>query len=139
MALLLIDFQRDFCAKGGYADLCGGIDWVAPILPNAQRLLIAARRAGLMIVHTLEGYALDLSDCPPLKLNRSRKAGAEIGSKGPLGRLLIRGEYGHDLMDDLSPLEGELVIDKATYGAFAVAISNRDCLTTRLRNLPSVE
>ncbi len=118
MALLLIDFQRDFCAKGGYADLCGGIDWVAPILPNAQRLLIAARRAGLMIVHTREGYAPDLSDCPPLKLNRSRKAGAEIGSKGPLGRLLIRGEYGHDFMDDLSPLEGELVIDKATYGAF---------------------
>ncbi len=118
MALLLIDFQRDFCAKGGYADFCGGIEWVTPILPNAKRLLTAARRAGLMIIHTREGYAPDLSDCPPLKLNRTRQAGAEIGSQGPLGRLLIRGEYGHDLMDDLSALEGELIIDKATYGAF---------------------
>lgn len=117
-ALLLIDFQRDFCEQGGYADFCGGIEWVTPILPTAQRLLTAARLAGHMIVHTREGYAPDLSDCPPLKLSRSRKAGAEIGTQGPLGRLLIRGEYGHDLIDTLRALEGELVIDKATYGAF---------------------
>lgn len=117
-ALLLIDFQRDFCAPGGYADLCGGLDWVASILPNAQRLLAAARAAGLMVVHTREGYAPDLSDCDPQKLARSRRAGAEIGSRGPLGRLLIRGEYGHDFIDALQPEASEVVIDKATYGAF---------------------
>lgn len=117
-ALLLIDFQRDFCASGGYADRCGGLDWVQPILPNAGRLLAAARAAGLMIIHTREGYAPDLSDCAPQKLTRSRRADAEIGSSGPLGRLLIRGEYGHDFIDSLQPAACELVVDKATYGAF---------------------
>ncbi|HEX8310511.1 MAG TPA: isochorismatase family cysteine hydrolase [Chthoniobacteraceae bacterium] len=117
-ALLLIDFQRDFCAPGGYADHCGGIEWVTPILPNAQRLLAAARRSRLMIVHTREGYAPNLSDCHPQKRERTRKAGGEVGTKGPLGRLLIRGEYGHDFIDELYPVEGELVVDKATYGAF---------------------
>lgn len=117
-ALLLIDFQRDFCAPGGYADRCGGLDWVLPILPNAQRLLEAAREAGLLVVHTREGYAPDLSDVYPEKLARSRKAGGEIGVEGPMGRLLIRGEYGHDIIDALKPAPGELVIDKATYGAF---------------------
>jgi nicotinamidase-related amidase len=117
-ALLLIDLQRDFCAQGGYADLCGGLDWVAPILPKAQRLLAAARAAGLMVVHTREGYAPDLWDCDAQKLERSRRAGAEIGSRGLLGRLLIRGEYGHDFIDALQPVEGEVVVDKATYGSF---------------------
>lgn len=114
----MIDFQRDFCAEGGYADQCGSVDWAREIIPAAQRLLAAARRAKVFIVHTREGYAPDLSDCSPPKLARSRKAGAEIGSPGPLGRLLIRGEYGHDFVDELTPLPGELVIDKATYGAF---------------------
>lgn len=118
-ALLLIDFQRDFCAPGGYSDQCGGLDWVTPILPNARRLLDAARAAGLVIVHTREGYAPDLSDCPPVRVERSRKAGGEYGSPGPLGRLMIRGEFGHDFIDELQPLPGELVLDKNTYGAFA--------------------
>lgn len=117
--LLMIDFQRDFCARGGYSDLCGGLDWVLPILPNAVRLLEAAREAGAFIVHTREGYAADLSDCPPVRVERSRKAGGEYGSQGPLGRLMIRGEYGHDFVDELQPLPGETVLDKNTYGAFA--------------------
>lgn len=117
-ALLLIDFQRDFCAPGGYADRCGGTAWVAPILPAAQRLLAAARRAQLAIFHTREGYAPDLADCHPQKRERSRRAGGEVGSPGPLGRLLIRGEYGHDFLDALQPAPGEGVVDKATYGAF---------------------
>lgn len=115
----MIDFQRDFCAAGGYADQCGGLDWLADVVPQAVKLLAAARRAGHVIVHTREGYAADLSDVYPEKLARSRKAGGEIGKPGPLGRLLIRGEYGHDFIDELQPLPGELVIDKATYGAFA--------------------
>jgi nicotinamidase-related amidase len=117
-ALLMIDFQRDFCAPGGYADRFAGIEWVRPILGPARRLLEAARRAGQLVVHTREGYAPDLSDCSPPKLARSRKAGSEIGAAGPLGRLLIRGEPGHDFVDELRPLPGEPVIDKASYGAF---------------------
>jgi nicotinamidase-related amidase len=118
VALLLIDFQRDFCSPGGYADAYGGVAWAQEIIPAARQLLEAARRAGHIVVHTREGYAPDLSDCAPAKLERSRKANAEIGSQGPLGRFLIRGEYGHDFIDELRPLPGELVIDKPTYGAF---------------------
>lgn len=117
-ALLMIDFQRDFCAEGGYSHRFAGLEWVKPILGPARRLLDAARRAGVLVVHTREGYAGDLSDCSPQKLERSRKAGAEIGSRGPMGRLLIRGERGHDIIDALAPIDGEIVIDKASYGAF---------------------
>jgi len=117
-ALLMIDFQRDFCAAGGYSDRFAGLDWVLPIIPPARRLLEAARRAGLLVVHTREGYAPDLSDCSPAKLLRSRNAGSEIGTPGPMGRLLIRGEHGHDIIDSLQPEPGEIVIDKASYGAF---------------------
>jgi nicotinamidase-related amidase len=117
-AILMVDFQRDFCAPGGYADRCGGIGWVGTIVPAARRLLDAARNAGHFVVHTREGYAADLSDCFTQRVQRSRKAGGEIGSHGPLGRLLIRGEYGHDIIDELRPDPGELVLDKTTYGAF---------------------
>jgi biuret amidohydrolase len=117
-ALLMIDFQRDFCAEGGYSDRFAGLEWVKPILAPARRLLEAARRAGHLVVHTREGYAADLSDCSPGKLARSRNAGSEIGTPGPMGRLLIRGEHGHDIIDSLQPVAGEIVIDKASYGAF---------------------
>jgi nicotinamidase-related amidase len=117
-ALLMIDFQRDFCAPGGYSDRFAGLDWVRPILGPARRLLEGARRAGHLVVHTREGYAPDLSDCSPAKLARSRNAGSEIGSRGPMGRLLIRGEHGHDIIDELRPIAGEIVVDKASYGAF---------------------
>jgi nicotinamidase-related amidase len=117
-ALLMIDFQRDFCARGGYADLQGGVAWSREIIPAAQRLLAGARDCGIIVVHTREGYAADLSDVSPQKLARSKAAGAEIGMPGPLGRLLIRGEIGHDFIDELKPLPGELIVDKPTYGAF---------------------
>jgi biuret amidohydrolase len=117
-ALLMIDFQRDFCAEGGYSDRFAGLEWVRPIIAPARRLLDAARRARHVVVHTREGYAADLSDCSPAKLARSRNAGSEIGTLGPMGRLLIRGEHGHDFIDALQPVPGEIVIDKASYGAF---------------------
>lgn len=117
-ALLMIDFQRDFCEAGGYASRCGGTAWVRPILPRAKRLLDAARGRGLLVVHTREGYAPDLADCYPMKRARSRRAGGEVGSPGPMGRLLVRGEHGHGIVDLLRPRRGEPVIDKATYGAF---------------------
>lgn len=117
-ALLMIDFQRDFCASGGYSERIAGLDWVRPIIEPAARLLDTARRMGAFIVHTREGYAPDLSDCSPTKLERSRNAGSEIGSSGPMGRLLIRGEHGQDIIEELKPAPGEIVIDKASYGAF---------------------
>jgi nicotinamidase-related amidase len=77
-----------------------------------------ARASGLRGVHTREGHLPDLSDCPPVKLARSIASGAPIGSKGPMGRLLVRGEHGHDFIDALRPIEGEAVIDKPGYSAF---------------------
>lgn len=118
-ALIVIDMQRDFCSPGGYAQQAG-LD-IAPmqaVVPQVQRLLAAARAAGLMVVHTREGHLPDLSDCPPAKLARSAAAGAPIGSAGPLGRLLVRGEQGHDFVPALRPLASEHVIDKPGYGAF---------------------
>ncbi|HBU06714.1 MAG TPA: cysteine hydrolase [Candidatus Magasanikbacteria bacterium] len=119
-ALLLIDFQRDFCEKDGYAyKFSGNINWVKPILPKAKKLLDFARKNKLFIIHTREGYKRDLSDCDKFRLERSKTAGAQIGSKGPMGRLLICGEHGQDIIDLLKPIKGEKVLDKSSYGAFA--------------------
>lgn len=118
-ALLVIDMQRDFCAPGGYAEQAGlDIQLLrAPIEPIRQ-LLAAARRCGLFIVHTREGHRADLSDLTETKRRRAQASGAPIGSPGPLGRLLVRGEYGNDLIDELQPMAGEPVIDKPGYSAF---------------------
>jgi biuret amidohydrolase len=119
-ALLVIDMQRDFLLPEGYAAQAG-LD-ITPLVATIRpigKLLAVGRVAGLLIVHTREGHLPDLSDCPPYKLERSRRANAEIGSKGPLGRLLVRGEVGHDFVDPLRPLAGEIVIDKPGYSAFA--------------------
>ena len=118
-ALLIIDMQRDFCAEGGYAHRAGlDVARLATPIARIQRLLAAARRLGWCVVHTREGHLPDLSDCPPAKLARSIAAGAPIGSAGPMGRLLVRGERGHDFIDELRPVPGEWVIDKPGYGAF---------------------
>jgi nicotinamidase-related amidase len=118
-ALLVIDMQRDFLEPDGYAARAGLDIWLlrAAILPLTQ-LIAAARDCGTHVVHTREGHVADLSDCPPYKRQRSLQAGAEIGANGPLGRLLVRGEYGHDFIDALQPIPGETVIDKAGYSAF---------------------
>ena len=118
-ALLVIDMQRDFLDHGGYAAAAGmDIDALRHPIQAMRKLLGVARRLGMLVVHTREGHRPDLADCPPAKLARSRAAGAEIGSAGPLGRLLVRGEFGHDFIDELQPLPGEIVIDKPGYGAF---------------------
>ena len=119
-ALIVIDMQRDFCAPGGYADQAGlDISLLRAPIPAIQDLLAAARARGVLVLHTREGHRADLSDLPELKRRRAENAGAPIGSQGPLGRLLVRGEYGHDLIDELQPLPGEPVIDKPGYSAFA--------------------
>ena len=118
-ALIVIDMQRDFCSPGGYAHRSGiDIERMQGVVSTVQLLLQAARAAALLVVHTREGHLPDLSDCPPAKLQRSASAGAPIGGLGPMGRLLIRGEYGHDFVDVLQPEPGEIVIDKPGYGAF---------------------
>jgi nicotinamidase-related amidase len=118
-ALIIIDMQRDFLDPGGYAAIAGlDVSELRKAIPAIRLLLDCARRCGMLLVHTREGHRSDLSDCPPAKLARSCGAGAEIGSVGPLGRLLVRGEYGHDIIDELQPQFGELVVDKSGYGAF---------------------
>jgi len=119
-ALLVIDMQCDFLLPEGYAAQAGlNITPLVAAIRPIGKLLAVGRVSELLIVHTREGHLPDLSDCPPYKLERSRRANAEIGSKGPLGRLLVRGEVGHDFVDALRPLAGEIVIDKPGYSAFA--------------------
>jgi nicotinamidase-related amidase len=118
VALVLIDFQRDFCEEGGYMDRLGGVAFAKEAIARARLLLDAARGRGLFVVHTREGYAPDLSDCTVQRRLRSERGGAPIGARGPLGRLLIRGERGHGFVDSLTPAVGEVVIEKASYGAF---------------------
>lgn len=118
-ALLVIDMQRDFLDPRGYAALAGvDVARLRQTIKPVLALLAAARAAGVRVIFTREGHRPDLSDCPPAKLARSRAAGAEIGSAGPLGRLLVRGEWGHDLIDEMQALDGEVVIDKPGYSAF---------------------
>ena len=123
VALVMIDFQRDFCDPGGYADQAfseSSLEWVESIIPTAAKLLQGARNHNVrLIIHTREGYAADLSDVHPIKQRSSQAAGASIGKQGPLGRFLIRGEQGHLTTDRLVPNEGEVVLDKSTYGTFA--------------------
>ena len=118
-ALLLIDLQRDFLDPRGYAAQAGlDVQRLRRVIGPARALRDAAREMGVRVILTREGHRPDLADCPATKRARSRVAGAEIGSTGPLGRLLVRGEYGHDLIDEFTPRKDELVLDKPGYSAF---------------------
>jgi len=117
-ALLVIDMQRDFVEPGGFGEALGNdVSLLSRVIRPLQAVLAAARAAGLLVVHTREGHRPDLSDCPPAKLNRGSPS-MRIGDLGPKGRILIRGEYGHDIIDDLTPLPEERVIDKPGKGSF---------------------
>jgi len=117
-ALLMIDFQRDFVDPGGFGEALGNdVSLLRRAVPHAERVLKAARQGGLLIVHTREGHRADLTDCPPSKKARGRLA-AGIGDSGPMGRILVRGEDGHDIVKELYPEPGEPVFDKPGKGAF---------------------
>jgi nicotinamidase-related amidase len=117
-ALLIIDMQRDFLYPGGYGDFLGNdVTLLQRTIEPIQAVLEAARRLGLTVIHTREGHLPDLSDCPPTKLTRW-PAGNRIGDPGPMGRILIRGEEGHSIIDELTPLADEIVIDKPGKDAF---------------------
>ena len=117
-ALLMIDFQRDFVDPGGFGEALGNdVSLLRRAVPHAERVLKAARQGGLLIVHTREGHRADLSDCPPSKKARGRLT-AGIGDSGPMGRILVRGEDGHDIVKELYPEPGEPVVDKPGKGAF---------------------
>jgi len=117
-ALLIIDMQRDFLDPGGFGETLGNdVSKLQAAVKPLQAVLAAARAAGLLVIHTREGHRPDLSDAPRAKIERGAPS-ARIGDAGPMGRILIRGEPGHDIVPELYPIAGEPVIDKPGKGAF---------------------
>ena len=117
-ALMIIDMQRDFVDSGGFGEALGNdVSLLRKAIAPTGRVLEAARRREMLVIHTREGHRPDLSDLPQSKKLRGRlKSG--IGDPGPMGRILVRGEYGHDIVDQLKPAPGEPVVDKPGKGAF---------------------
>lgn len=117
-AVVIIDMQRDFLEPGGFGETLGNdVSLLQKAVPAGARTLAAAREAGILVIHTREGHRPDLSDAPPAKIARGAPS-KRIGDAGPMGRILIRGEPGHDIVEALYPEAGEPVIDKPGKGAF---------------------
>jgi len=116
-ALVIIDMQRDFVLPGGFGEMLGNdTSLLLSAVQPTEQVLKKAREKRMLIIHTREGHRADLSDCPPAKLTRGGKT--FIGTDGPMGRILVRGEQGHDIIHQLYPIAGEPVIDKPGKGSF---------------------
>ncbi len=117
-ALVIIDMQRDFLEPGGFGETLGNdVSLLQAAVGPCAVAISAARVAGMLVIHTREGHRPDLTDAPPAKLARGEPS-RRIGDPGPMGRILIRGEPGHDIVDALAPAPGEVVLDKPGKGAF---------------------
>jgi nicotinamidase-related amidase len=116
--LLIIDMQRDFLEPGGFGEALGNdVSLLQAAVAPCKAVLAAARRNGVLVIHTREGHRPDLTDAPPHKVERGDPS-TRIGAAGPMGRILVRGEPGHDIISELYPVSGEPVIDKPGKGAF---------------------
>ena len=129
-ALIIIDMQRDFLELGGFGETLGNdVSLLKAAVAPCQVVLEAARGAGMLVIHTREGHSPDMHDAPPAKVERGSPS-KRIGDPGPMGRILIQGEAGHDIIDELYPIAGEPVVDKPGKGAFyatnlGLILSNR--------------
>jgi biuret amidohydrolase len=117
-ALIIIDMQRDFLEPGGFGETLGNdVSLLQAAVAPCRAVLAAARANGILVIHTREGHRPDLSDAPRAKVERGAPS-LRIGAPGPMGRILVRGEPGHDIIPELYPIAGEPVIDKPGKGAF---------------------
>lgn len=117
-ALIIIDMQRDFLEPGGFGETLGNdVSLLNAAVAPCKAVLDSARSAGMLVIHTREGHAPDMHDAPSAKVARGSPS-KRIGDPGPMGRILIQGEAGHDIIDALYPVPGEPVVDKPGKGAF---------------------